>query len=285
MAAFPIEAVDIAVGDMTLTGRVAGPADGELVVLLHGFPQTSYEWRHQLAALAEAGYRAVAPDQRGYSPGARPDGVEQYATPRLEADVLAVADWFGGHRFHLVAHDWGAIVAWQVAGHYPERLHSLTILSVPHPAAFRRAISDDAEQKEKSGYMLFFQQPDEPERMFLSNDAAGLRAVFTGHDPDAVDDYVRVLTQPGAMTAALNYYRAMNGGLADIGPIDVPTLFIWSTDDVAVARSGAEATAQHVRAPYRFEVLDGVSHWVPDQAPAEVNRLLLDHLSSPPVRA
>ena len=279
-----METTQIPVGEMTFDARVDGPAGGELVVLLHGFPQTSYEWRHQLPALADAGYRAVAPDQRGYSPGARPEGVEHYATPRLEADVLAVADWIGGHRFHLVAHDWGAIVAWQVAGHFPERLRSLTILSVPHPAAFRRAISDDGDQKNRSEYMRFFQTPDEPEAMFLANDAAGLRAVFATHEPDAVDEYVRVLTQPGAMTAALNYYRAMNGSLSDIGPVDVPTMFVWSTEDVAVARSGAEATAQHVRAPYRFEILDGVSHWIPEEAAADVNRLLLEHLASPPVR-
>src|SRR5206468_385724 len=190
-----------------------------------------------------------------------------YAVPRLEADVLAIADSMGGHRFHLVAHDWGAIVAWQFAGHYPERLRSLTILSVPHPAAFRRAISDDEEQKGKSGYMRAFQEPDVPERLLLDNDAAGLRAIFAGQDRDAADEYVRVLTQPGAMTAALNYYRMMDGSLGHIGAVDVPTLFIWSTDDVAVARSGAEATAQHVRGPYRFEVLEGVSHWVPDEVP------------------
>jgi len=280
-----MERIELPVGEMTFTALADGPADGELVLLLHGFPQTSYEWRHQLPALAEAGYRAVAPDQRGYSAGARPEGVEHYATPQLEADVIAIADSLGGHRFHLVAHDWGAIVAWQVAGHYPERLRSLTILSVPHPAAFLRAISEDEEQKGKSGYMRTFQEPEVPEHLFLDNDAAGLRAVFAGQDTDAVDEYVRVLTQPGAMTAALNYDRMMDGRLADIGAVDVPTLFVWSTDDLAVARSGAEATAQHVRAPYRFEVLEGVSHWIPDEAPAETNRLLLEHLASPPVRA
>src|SRR5207302_1551978 len=116
------------------------------------------------------------------------------------------------------------------------------------------------------------------------NDAAGLRAVFAGHDEDAIDEYVRVLTRPGAMTAALNYYRAMDGTLAGIGPIEVPTLFIWSTDDVAVGRAGAEATGQHVKGPYRFEVLEGVSHWIPEEAPDTVNRLLLGHLASPSVR-
>jgi pimeloyl-ACP methyl ester carboxylesterase len=283
-----IETIEIPVGEMMFTGRAAGPEDGELVILLHGFPQTSYEWRHQLRALGDAGYRAVAPDQRGYSPGARPDGVEHYATPCLEADVIAIADRLSGsrtgQRFHLVAHDWGAIIAWQVAGHHGDRLRSLNIVSVPHPAAFHRAISDDTEQKGRSEYMRFFQTPDEPEELFLANDAAGLRAVFASLDADASDEYVRVLSQPGAMTAALNYYRAMDGTLAGIGPIDVSTLFIWSTDDVAVARSGAEATAQHVRGPYRFEVLEGVSHWVPDVVPDVVNRLLLEHLSSPPVR-
>jgi pimeloyl-ACP methyl ester carboxylesterase len=279
-----IEQIEVPVGDMVFMARAAGPADGELVVLLHGFPQTSYEWRHQLAALGQAGYRAVAPDQRGYSPGARPQGVEHYATPRLEADVLAIADWLGGHRFHLVAHDWGAIVAWQVAGHFAERLRSLAILSVPHPAAFRQAITGDADQKGRSEYMRFFQTPDEPEAFFLADDAAGLRGLFRDQGADAVEEYVRVLSQPDAMTAALNYYRAMDGSLATMGPVTVPTMFIWSTNDAAVARSGAEATGDHVEGPYRFEVLEGVSHWIPDEVPDDVNRLLLEHLASPAVR-
>src|SRR5207302_917343 len=145
-------------------------ADGELVLLLHGFPQSSWEWRSQLKALGDAGYRAVAPDQRGYSRRARPPGVEQYRIEHLVADVLAIADWLGGHRFHLVGHDWGAAVAWQVAGRHADRLRTLTPVSVPHPAAFSTALQGD-DQRDRSSYIDFFRQPDKPEEVLLREGA------------------------------------------------------------------------------------------------------------------
>ena len=262
--------VELAVGDLVFEARADGPADGELVLLLHGFPQTSLSWRNQLDALAAAGYRAVAPDQRGYSPGARPADVAEY---RVE-------------RFHLVGHDWGGAVAWQVAGRHPERLRTVTSVSTPHPGAFRRSLQD-GEQRDKSSYILFFRSP-EAEPFFLDNDAAGLRALYTasGLSDDAVEDYVRVLTQPGAMTGALNWYRAADLGLVEgLGPITTPTMYVWSTFDPALGRDAAEATAAQVEGPYRFEVLEGVSHWIPEEAPDALNALLIEHLggaSTPP---
>src|SRR5205807_9057314 len=145
-----VEHLEIPVGKFAFDARAAGPADGELVLLLHGFPQSSWEWRSQLSALGDAGYRAVAPDQRGYSPRARPDGVERYEVEHLVADVLAIADWLGGHRFHLVGHDWGAAVAWAVGGTHPERLHTLSIVSVPHPKAFAVELACNEDQQNKS---------------------------------------------------------------------------------------------------------------------------------------
>src|SRR5687768_9465199 len=138
-----MERIEIPAGEFVFDALAAGPADGELVVLLHGFPQTSHSWRHLLPVLAEAGYRALAPDQRGYSPRARPESVDDYRIEHLVADVLAIADWEGGHRFHLIGHDWGAAVAWQVAGRYPQRLRTLTVLSVPHPMAMSRAMAGE----------------------------------------------------------------------------------------------------------------------------------------------
>src|SRR4051812_27824865 len=144
-----METIEIPVGGMTFTARVAGPSDGRLVFLLHGFPESSYSWRHQLGALAAAGYRAVAPDQRGYSPGARPEAIEAYAVPHLVADVLAMADDMGGHEIDVIGHDWGGSVAWQLAGRFPERLRTLTVLSTPHPAAFTSALRDaGADQRQ-----------------------------------------------------------------------------------------------------------------------------------------
>jgi pimeloyl-ACP methyl ester carboxylesterase len=276
--------VDIPVGRMTFRARVAGPDDGRLVLLLHGFPQSSYEWRSQLAALAGAGYRAVAPDQRGYSPGARPEGVEHYATAHLVADVIAIADWLGAHQVDLVGHDWGGAVAWLLAARYPERLRSLTVVSTPHPAALYSAIADGkGDQQQRSQYMEVFRQEGTAEDLLLANDAFGLRQLYeaSGLPADAGDEYVRLLAEPGAMTAALNWYRAMSPAEASGLPlVTTPTLYVWSDADIALGREAAEATAQYVEGPYRFEVLHDVSHWVPEAAPDQLNALLLEHLEA-----
>ena len=279
-----MEQLEIPVGEYTFTARVDGPATGELVVLLHGFPQSSWEWRAQLPALAAAGYRAVAPDQRGYSPGARPEGVEHYRIEHLVADVVALADWVGGHRFHLVGHDWGAAVAWVVAARYPDRLRSLTAVSVPHPLAFAQVLASSHDQQLRSSYVRFFQQADLPEKALTAAGGVGLRTAFSSsglRDAEAVDEYVRLLSEPGAMQAALDWYRAIDlGSIENLGPVTVPTLFVWSTQDVAIGREAAEAAADYVAGPYRFEVLEGVSHWIPEEAADEFNRLLLDHLGA-----
>jgi len=277
------EALRIPVGEEVFEARAAGPEDGELVLLLHGFPQTSWSWRHQLEALAAAGYRAVAPDQRGYSPGARPAEVERYGAGHLAADVLAVADELGGHTFHLVGHDWGAAVAWQVAGRNASRLRTLTVLSVPHPLAFGRALAGEggSDQASRSSYMDFFRS-DEAAAALVGDEGAGLRALFAGSGLTGdVEPYVEVLMQPGAMQAALNWYRAADPSLAEgLDPITTPTLFVWSTEDPALGREGAEWTAEYVEGPYRFEVLEGVPHWIAEAAPDRLNALLLDHLGS-----
>lgn len=284
-----VEDVELAAGPWRFRALAAGPEDGRLVLLLHGFPQSSHEWRHQLAALAEAGYRAVAFDQRGYSPGARPEGVDSYGIDHLVADVLAVADELNGHQIDLVGHDWGAAVAWQVAGRYPERLRSLTAVSVPHGAAFRAALaSSSGDQLRRSSYIAFFQQEATAEETLLADGGAGLRRLFeVSAYPDDPEPYIELMQEPGAMTAALSWYRALvRGGVGAamasvaMGPVTVPTLYVWSDQDPAIGREAAEGTARHVDGPYRFELLEGVSHWIPEAAPAELNRLLLDHLTS-----
>jgi len=275
------EQLEIPVGEFVFDTRAAGPADGELVLLLHVFPQTSWEWRSQLQALGDAGYRVVAPDQRGYSARARPEGVDNYEVQHLVADVLAIADWLGGHQFHLVGHDWGAAVAWGVGGTHQERLRTLNIVSVPHPKAFASALAGSKDQQDKSSYIQLFREEGKAEEVLGANDFAALRGMLsTAGSTEDVEEYMKVLVQPGALTAALNWYRAMQPGLVgDIGPITLPTMFVWSTNDIALGREGAEATAQYVDGPYRFEVLEGISHWIPEQAGDDLNRLLLDHLA------
>lgn len=275
---------EIAVGPYTFDALVDGPEGGELVLLLHGFPQTSASWREQITALGAAGYRAVAPDQRGYSPRARPIELAAYAMPELVGDVIGFADALGAERFHLVGHDWGGAVAWQVAGRHPDRLHTLAVVSTPHPEALRRAYRGDlgGDQAQRSGYMTFFRQPDSQDRM-LENDAAVLRLLFAGSGmPEGREQpYIEALGTPQALGAALNWYRAASVDDPDgLGPITTPTLYVWSTDDVALGTEAAQATAQCVEGPYRFAVLEGVSHWIAEQAPDRLNRLLLDHISS-----
>lgn len=278
--------IEIVAGGLVFDARVAGPADGRPVLLLHGFPQTSWSWRHQLDRLGAAGYRALAFDQRGYSPGARPEGVEAYRIGELVGDVLAVADAADIGRFDVVGHDWGAMVAWAVAGWHPERVRTLSAVSVPHPAAFAAALGGgDEDQSRRSSYIEVFRQEGVAEQALLGDagDGSGLRAMFAasglGEGPE-VDPFVAAMVRPGALTAALNWYRAMDGALGTVGTIEVPTLYVWSTADVALGRTAAEATEQWVSGPYRFEVLPDVSHWIPETAPEALSRLLLEHLAA-----
>jgi pimeloyl-ACP methyl ester carboxylesterase len=274
-----VEQLELGVGPFRFVARAGGPADGPVVLLLHGFPETSAQWRHQLEALGAAGYRAVAPDQRGYSPGARPSPVEAYDPERLVEDTIGFADALGADRVHLVGHDFGGLVAWHTAARHADRLHTLTVASTPHPRAVARSILEGGEQREKSSYMLFFRS-DAAEAWFLDDHAAGLRRALDGVD---ASDALRVLTEPGAMTAALNWYRALNRDVIErMGEITTPTMYVWSTDDPALGRVAAEETASLVAGPYRFEVLEGVDHWVPEHAAGELNALLLDHIGRHP---
>lgn len=274
-----IAQTQIEAGGFVFDARVAGPRGGSPVLLLHGFPESSLEWEAQLTALARAGYRAVAPDLRGYSPGARPPAVADYRLEVLAGDVVAIADALGFARFHLVGHDWGAAIAWEVAGRYPERLTSLTAVSVPHPTAFAQALASDSDQQGKSTYITFFQQPDLPERTLLANDAAVLRGIYgTGPAAANADAYVALLSEPGALTAALNYYRALGLTSSEGARTTVPTLYVWSTGDTALGRYGAERCGDFVDAPYRLAIIEGVSHWVPEDAADELSALLLEHV-------
>ena len=282
-SAAEIAMTQVDVGDFTFDVRTAGPDDGEPVILLHGFPQTSWEWRHQIAALAGAGFRVVAPDQRGYSPGARPPDIADYALPLLVQDVVGLADAVGAERFHIVGHDWGAVVAWAVAVAARDRVITANPVSVPHPDAFARVLNDPTScQPQASSYFDVFVQPDS-EDAFLANDRTLLRAIYAGIDGAAVDEYVRVLGSKAALGAALNWYRANIGDRnlqgPPLGPVEVPTMFTWSDGDTALCIDGALLTEEYVSGPYRFEVLEGVNHWIPDLAAEAMSTLLLEHLS------
>jgi pimeloyl-ACP methyl ester carboxylesterase len=266
---------------LTFRARVAGPESGELVILLHGFPSTSAQWLEQLRALGEAGYRVFAPDQRGYSPQARPTAPGSYALSNLSADVLAMADALGRDRFHLVGHDWGAAVTWYVGRFSPERLYSLTALSVPHLDAFVLTGSDPSScQFEASSYINFFVQPGSQD-VLLANDAAILRGIWTSSSEEAVAEYLDLFREPGVLKLALDWYRqnSLTGGGELIGKVIVPTMYIWSTEDTALCRDPAYLTGDYVDGPYQFSIIEGVDHWVTEAAPDEVSELLLAHLA------
>jgi pimeloyl-ACP methyl ester carboxylesterase len=273
------------------TAEVTGPPGAPLVLLLHGFPQTRHAWRHQVAALAAAGFRAVAPDQRGYSRGVRPDPSNElaaYRVERLVADVLDLADVASSGnktRFHLAGHDWGGQVAWTTAARHPDRLASLTVLSRPHPAAFRRAYQADADgQRHRSRHHAAFHDPATV-TLLLADEATRLRRALAdqGVGPAAIEEYLSVLGEPAALEAALAWYRAA-GLLADleVGPITVPTLYVWGDADATVGRAAAQATAEFVTAPFRFEVVPGVGHFLTDETPEIVTQLLIAHLQCGP---
>jgi pimeloyl-ACP methyl ester carboxylesterase len=282
---------EIAVGALTFRARTAGSEGAPIVLLLHGFPQTSLCWSAQVTALAKAGYRAVAVDQRGYSPGARPDDPAAYAMPELVEDVLGMIAALGVDSVDLVGHDFGGSVAWTVAGHHPDRVRTVTVASTPHPSAFVRAYQAStgspgpSDQNERSGYMRTFRERPrgELEAQMLANDGAGLRFVFAGLPDETVDAHVEALSEPGALVAAVDWYRSMSAkASAAVPPCTVPTLYVWSDADRAIGRDAALATEQHVTGPYRFVVLEGVGHWIPELAADRFTALLLEHLATAP---
>ncbi|MET8043113.1 alpha/beta fold hydrolase [Micromonospora sp. NPDC005215] len=262
---------------LTFEVTAGGPSDGVPVLLLHGFPQHSGEWDDVVPALHAAGLRTYALDQRGYSPGARPTAVADYRIPELVADVVAVLDALGLDAVHLVGHDWGAIVAWAVAAGHPDRVRTLTAVSVPHPAAMAYALTNDGQQKARSSYITVFRKPGTAEKVLLAWHATALRRLLGGvGDGPRVDRYAAPMREPGVLTAALNWYRAMSrADLAGVGPVAVPTTYVWSDRDVAIGRTAAEACAANVTGAYHFVRLPGVSHWIPDTAPGPLAEAIL----------
>ncbi|MCA0158130.1 alpha/beta fold hydrolase [Tsukamurella sp. M9C] len=249
----------------------SGPIDGEIVALLHGFPQTPTSWAATAEHLHEQGYRTVVPWQRGYARTASPARRWQYRSSELAADAAALLERTGPA--HLVGHDWGSSTAWLTAATYPHLVRTLTAVSVPHPFAFLRAFLR-SDQALKSYYMYLFQIPAVPEllaRRFPGRFEAFLRG--SGMPDDAIRTVVDEVLTPGLLGGGLNYYRGMPFTTVKPGQntrITCPVTYIWSTDDVALTRAGAELAGEYVDGPYRFVVLDGVSHWIPDERPEEL---------------
>jgi pimeloyl-ACP methyl ester carboxylesterase len=278
-----LESATIDLGPLRFDALVAGPPGGPLVLLLHGFPTTSQAWRRILPRLASAGYRAVAPDGRGLSPGARPPGLEAYRVEHLVADVIGIADRLGAPRFHLVGHDWGGITAWQVASRHPRRLRSLSVVSTPHLSAFRRALEDPGcDQRQRSAYFETFRAPGGvAESAWLDELPGGMHALYLAAGLDAEDAalFAARFSERAALTGMLDWYRADEPPWdVGLGKIEVPTLYCWGTEDPALGREAAVWTADFVSAPYRFEIFEGANHWLPEREAGRLGSLILEQL-------
>ncbi|MFN7941471.1 MAG: alpha/beta hydrolase [Thermoanaerobaculia bacterium] len=273
--------------DVRLHVVEAGPESGPPVLLLHGFPEFWWGWRRQIPALAAAGLRVIAPDQRGYHLSGKPRGVRAYGLDRVTEDARDLLDALGIARAAVVAHDWGGMVGWWLGHRFPERLDRLAILNSPHPAAFRRALRTSREQRRRSRYIFYFLWPILPERKLAAGGFRPLRKVFKvssrpGTFPAAeLDRYAAAAALPGALTGMLNWYRA-----ALWAPprrpaqrtIVAPVRIVWGLEDVAL---GGELVAPSAARCERVEIvrLAGAGHWVQHEAADEVNRQLLDFLA------
>jgi len=279
--------IEIEANGMIFRCRVAGldNVSGEPVILLHGFPETSIMWANLMERLADEGYRCFAPDQRGYSPNARPEGVQKYNYQELTSDIVALADMLGFKRFHLVGHDWGSVIGWIVVSLYSERVHSWTAMSVPHMDAFSSALADDPDQQQRSQYIAFFNAPEKPEKWFSDNNMELLRALWSSMPKEQVKEYISVFSQPGALTAALNWYRANSFELKEgyqgemVGPVSHPAQLIWGNQDIAIGRVAVQRTDQYMKGPYRLVELNA-GHWLIQEEPDSVYNEILVHLKS-----
>jgi pimeloyl-ACP methyl ester carboxylesterase len=263
--------------DLTFEVIDSGPLAGEPVVLLHGWPQRATMYDQVTPVLNEAGYRTFCPDQRGYSPGARPRSRFAYRVKQLVNDVLALVNEIG-QPVHVVAHDWGAVVAWSLAGAHPDKVRSLTVASVGHPAAYMRSWLN-FDQLRKSWYMAVFQLPVFPERA-LSKPGGRVEGLL-GMSPDALDRFHREYIGDGATRGGLNWYRSLPLVTpGDLKKVSVPTTLVWSDEDVACGEAQAKRTAKYVTGPYELITLNGISHWIPEEAPAEFAAAILQRIHS-----
>jgi pimeloyl-ACP methyl ester carboxylesterase len=255
-----------------------GPQDGDPVVLLHGFPERASSWRHVAPLLHARGLRTYAPDQRGYSPGARPAHRWNYRMQDLVGDVVALVEEIG-RPVHLVGHDWGAAVGWAVAGGHPDLVRTWTAVSVPHPSAFARAVLT-SRQALRSYYILAFQVPWVPESRAETFPKL-LRS--SGMTREEVERFKEEILEYGAFSSAINWYRAIPFGdpRAWGRKVRVPTTFVWSDGDSAVDSVGGRYNPDHMDAPYTYVELNGVTHWIPTQAPEELAAAILARIDDP----
>jgi len=276
----------IDVGEVKLHAMEAGPEDGQLVVLLHGFPEFWYAWRAQIAPLAAAGYRVLAPDQRGYNLSEKPPGVKPYGLEHLASDVVGLLDALGRERAFLVAHDWGGAVGWWTAIRHPERIARLAVLNMPHPRVMERFVRHDPVQRKKSSYIFAFQLPWLPERRMAAHNYARAAAALTKSSrPGTFSDddlarYRAAWSQSGAVHAMLQWYRAAlraRPPRPESNRVTMPTLLIWGAKDGFLGKEMAEPSIGYCDQG-RLVFIDEATHWVQHEEPGRVNELLVGFL-------
>jgi pimeloyl-ACP methyl ester carboxylesterase len=270
-------------GDVSLRAVAAGPHDGPVVVLLHGFPEFWYGWRQQIEPLAAAGFRVIVPDQRGYNRSSKPSGVAAYALTELVSDVIAIADRLGQDKIFLAGHDWGAAVGWSTVLLHPQRIAKLVVLNVPHPSVMRRFLSTRPRQLLRSWYMFFFQLPWLPEAVFSAFDfRVGSRALLNSSRPatfsaEDLAHYRAAWSQPGALTAMINWYRAVFRTRVTFPnkTVHVPTRILWGErDGFLLADMARESLAYCTNA--ELFAFANATHWLQHEEPARVSELLIE---------
>lgn len=279
-----VDIVNKEVNGLTFKCRVAGNPADEPVILLHGWPETSHMWIGLMEKLSAEGYYCIAPDQRGFSPQARPEKVKGYAIEFLAGDVIGIADAFSIKSFQLVGHDWGSAIGWAVVAFYPDRIKSWTAMSVPHLKAFSDAVRFDKKQKKMSQYMSFFQWRGIPEWFLLKKDRLNLRKTWKKSSPEELQDYLDVIGNKPALKASLGYYRAnykllkKGQNMEDYLEVKTPTLMIWGKNDIAIGPVGVEGTAQYMKGAYEYVELDA-GHWLMQEAFEECYASIKNHLA------
>ena len=274
-------------GDVSLQAVAAGPHDGPVIVLLHGFPEFWYGWRRQIEPLAAAGFRVIVPDQRGYNVSGKPDGVSAYALTELVSDVIAIADQLGRQKIFLAGHDWGAAVAWSTALVHPQRIAKLAVLNVPHPSVMRKFLSTRPRQLLRSWYMFFFQLPWLPEAVFSAfNFRIGSRALLRFSRPGTFSEedlaqYRAAWSQPGALTGMINWYRALFRTRVKFPDkiVRVPTRILWGERDAFLLAEMARESLRYCTNAELFTFANA-THWLQHEEPARVSELLIDFFRS-----
>lgn len=277
--------IEIQTKHFTFDGYQEGDPNNPLVLLLHGFPEGAHMWLRLMNEVSSLGYYCVAPNLRGYSKKACPAGKENYRIDLLVADVMDLANALNKNKFHLIGHDWGSAIGWQLVHDYPDCAFTWSALSVPHLQAFGNAIANDPSQRKMSRYMRSFQWPWLPERRLRKGDLAALKRLWKRSDPKEVEAYLQIFRHRPSLKAALNYYRAnykiltRAGTHQILGPIKVPTLFIWGERDMAVGDKSVEESHKFMSGPYEFLALKA-GHWLIQTNYPEVSEAIIRHIKN-----